>query len=99
MIPLFLYTDSDTAYTVTAIAITLVIIAVIAVLIVKAEKLFKKKSWTFYLILFAMFTVAYFFVALLIDKHALRYSIISGLVNGVVLTALWCLLDKAMNKM
>ena len=99
MQPLFLYTNSDAAYTVTAIAITLVIIAVIAVLIVKAEKLFKKKSWTFYLILFAMFTEAYFLVALLIDRHELGYSIISGLVNGVVFTVLWWLIDKAMNKM
>ena len=64
----------------------------------KTKKLFKKKSWTFYLILFAMFMVAYFFVALLIDRHELRYSIISGLVNGVVFTALWWILDKVMDK-
>ena len=99
MQPLFLFTNSDAAYTVTAIAITAVIIAVIAVMIVKAGKLFKKKNWAYYLYLFAMFMVAYFFVALLIDRHELRYSIISGLVNGVVFTALWWIIDKAMNKM
>ena len=65
----------------------------------KTKKLFKKKNWAYYLCLFAMFMVAYFFVALLIDRHELRYSIISGLVNGVVFTALWRLIDKAMDKM
>ena len=64
----------------------------------KAKKLFKQKSWAYYLCLFAIFMVAYFLVALLFDKHELRYSIISGLVCGVVFTALWWLLDKAMEK-
>lgn len=60
----------------------------------KTKKLFKKKNWTYYLFLFVIFTVAYFLVALLFDKHELRYSIISGLVSGVVFTALWWLIDK-----
>ena len=64
----------------------------------KANRLFKKKNWAYYLCLFVVFTVAYFFVALLIDKHELRYSIISGFINGVALTVLWWLLDKAMDK-
>ena len=65
----------------------------------KAKKLFKKKNWAYYLCLFVVFTVAYFLVALLFDKHELRRSIISGIVSGVVFTALWWLLDKAMKKM
>ena len=59
----------------------------------KAKNLFKKKSWAYYLCLFVIFTVAYFLVTLLIDKHELRYSIISGLVGGVIFTALWWILD------
>ena len=64
----------------------------------KEKKLFKKKNWTYYLCLFVFFTVGYFLAALLFDKHDLRYSIISGLVGGVFFTALWWLLDKAMDK-
>ena len=64
----------------------------------KVKKLFKQKNWVYYLCLFVIFTVAYFFVALLLDKHELGYSIISGLVNGVVFTALWWFLDKVMDK-
>ena len=63
----------------------------------KTKKLFKKKNWAYYLCLFVIFTVAYFFVALLFDKHDLRYSIISGLVGGVVFTVLWWFLDQAQN--
>ena len=63
----------------------------------RAKKLFKKKNWAYYLCLFVTFTVVYFFVALLFDKHELRYSIISGLVGGVVFTALWWILDLAMD--
>ena len=65
----------------------------------KTKKLFKKKNWAYYLCLFAMFMVAYFFVAMLFDKHEMRYSIISGLVNGVVFTALWWIIDKAIGKL
>ena len=65
----------------------------------KVKKLFKKKNWAYYLCLFALFTVAYFLVALVFDKHELRYSVISGLVCGVAFTALWWIIDKAMGKM
>ena len=64
----------------------------------KVKKLFKQKNWVYYLCLFVIFTVAYFFVALLFDKHELRYSVISGIVSGVVFTALWWILDKVMKK-
>ena len=63
----------------------------------KIKKLFKQKNWAYYLCLFVIFTVAYFLVALFFDKHELRYSIISGLVSGMVFTALWWVLDKVMD--
>ena len=57
-------------------------------------KLFKRKNWAYYLCLFAIFTVAFFLVTLLIDKHDVRYAVISGLVSGVIFTLLWLFLDK-----
>ncbi|MCR4659424.1 MAG: hypothetical protein K5650_03910 [Bacteroidales bacterium] len=48
-----------------------------------------KRNWVFYLLLFIMFAVAELMVGLFIDKHELRHSIISGLVGGVIFTALW----------
>lgn len=64
----------------------------------KTKKLSKKKNWVYYLCLFAIFTVAFSLVALLFDKHELRYSVISGIVSGVVSTALWWLFDKIQRK-
>ena len=57
-------------------------------------KKFKKRNWTYYLCVFAVFTVLFFLVSLMFDKHALRYSIISGLVGGVVFTVLWFFFDQ-----
>lgn len=63
-------------------------------------KIAKKRKWTFYLMLFAIFTVVDFIVNMLIDRHDLRYAIIDGLVGGVVFTVLWWLFDtpKTENK-
>ena len=60
----------------------------------KTKKMFKKRKWTYYLCVFAVFTVLFFLVSLMFDKHNLRYSIISGLVGGVVFTVLWFFFDQ-----
>ena len=54
----------------------------------------KKKGWAFYLLLFGVFTVVDFLVNILFSHHELRYSIINGVVSGVVFTILWWLLDQ-----
>lgn len=63
-------------------------------------KIAKKRKWTFYLMLFAIFTVVDFIVNMLIDRHDLRYAVIDSLVGGVVFTVLWWLFDtpKTENK-
>ena len=60
----------------------------------KAKKMFKKRNWAYYLCVFAVFTVLFFLVSLMFDKHDLRYSIISGIVGGVVFTVLWFFFDQ-----
>ena len=57
-------------------------------------KLFKKKNWAYYLFLFAVFTFVDFLVNILFSHHELRYSIINGVVSGVVFTILWWFLDQ-----
>ena len=54
----------------------------------------KKRKWTFYLMLFAIFAVVDFVVSMVIDKHDLRYAVIYGLVGGVVFTVLWWLIER-----
>lgn len=63
-------------------------------------KIAKKRKWTFYLMLFAIFTVVDFIVNMLIDRNDLRYAVIDSLVGGVVFTVLWWLFDtpKTENK-
>ena len=57
-------------------------------------KLFKKKNWAYYLFLFGVFTLVDFLVNILFSHHELRYSIINGVVSGVVFTILWWFLDQ-----
>ena len=61
---------SSTGLTIVAIIIVLAVIGGIALLlgIVRRKH---KKSFAFYLILFAVFTMLFFLSALLIDKHVL----------------------------
>lgn len=58
----------------------------------------KKRKWTFYLLLFAIFTVVDFVVNMVIDKHDLRYAIIDGLVGGVIFVGLWWLIERPLEK-
>ena len=57
-------------------------------------KLFKKKNWAYYLFLFGVFTSVDFLVNILFSHHELRYSIINGVVSGVVFTILWWFLNQ-----
>ena len=54
----------------------------------------KKRKWTFYLLLFAIYAVVNFVVSLFVDKHDLRYSIIDSLVGGVIFVGLWWLIER-----
>ena len=54
----------------------------------------QKKGWSFYLLLFGIFPVVDFLVNILFSHNELRYSIINGLVSGVVFTILWWFLDQ-----
>ena len=54
----------------------------------------KKRKWTFYSMLFVIFTVVDFIVNMVIDKHDLRYAIIDGLVGGVIFVGLWWLKER-----
>lgn len=54
----------------------------------------KKRKWTFYLLLFAIYAVVDFVVNLFIDKHDLRYAIIDSLVGGVIFVGLWWLIER-----
>ena len=57
-------------------------------------KAYKKRGWAFYLFLFVIFTSVDCLVDILLFDHELRYSVISGLVSGVVFTILWWFLDQ-----
>ena len=57
-------------------------------------KLFKKRNLAYYLFLFGVFTLVFFLVNILFSHHELRYSIINGVVSGVVFTILWWFLDQ-----
>ncbi len=57
-------------------------------------KLFKKKNWAYYLLLFGVFTVVDFLVNILFDHDGLRSAVIGGLVSGVVFTILWWFIDQ-----
>ena len=84
---------SSTGLTIVAIIIVLAVIGGIALLL-RIVRRKHKKSFAFYLILFAVFTMLFFLSALLIDKHVLLYSVIDGLIHGVVVTVLWWLFDQ-----
>ena len=58
----------------------------------------KKRKWTFYLLLFAIYAVVDFVVSLFIDKHDLRYAIIDSLVGGVIFVGLWWLIERPLEK-
>ena len=53
----------------------------------------KKRDWVYYLILFGVFSVAFFLSPLLIDGRTMRYSVVNGLIHGVVFAGLWWLVD------
>jgi len=57
-------------------------------------KAYKKRDWTFYLFLFVVFTSVDCLVDIFLFDHELRYSIISGLVSGVIFIILWWFLDQ-----
>ena len=54
----------------------------------------KKRKWTFYLLLFAIYAVVNFVASLFVDKHDLRYAIIDSLVGGVIFVGLWWLIER-----
>ncbi len=54
----------------------------------------KKRKWTFYLLLFAIYAVVNFVVILIIDKHDLRYAIIDSIVGGVIFVGIWWLIER-----
>ena len=54
----------------------------------------KKRKWTFYLLLFAIYAVVNFVVSLFVDKHDLRYAIIDSLLGGVIFVGLWWLIER-----
>ena len=85
--------SSGTGLTIVAIFIVLAVIGGIALLI-RISRRKHKRSFAYYLILFAVFTMLFFLSALLIDKHMLLYSVINGLIHGVVFTVLWWLFDQ-----
>lgn len=58
----------------------------------------KKRKWTFYLLLFAIYAVVNYVVSLFIDKHDLRYAIIDSLVGGVIVVGLWWIIEKPVDK-
>ena len=87
------FLSSGTGLTIVSIIIVLAVIGGIALLIRIARRK-HKKSFAFYLILFAVFTMLFFLSALLIDKHVLLYSVISGLIHGVVVTLIWWFFDQ-----
>ncbi len=53
----------------------------------------KKRDWVYFLTLFGVFAVAFFLSALLIDGRTVRYSVVNGLIHGVVFAGLWWLVD------
>ena len=57
-------------------------------------RLFKKKNWAYYLILFGVFVLFFFLVRILFDHDGLRSAVIGGLVSGVVFTILWWFIDQ-----
>lgn len=61
----------------------------------KKMNLFKRKTWAFYLFVFALYTVVYFLVQLLIDKHDILHALISSLVGGVVFIILFWFASQA----
>lgn len=61
-------------------------------------KQFKKRNWAFYLFMFGVFTVAFFLVDWLIDKHEAGYAVVSGIISGIIMTVLWWFFDQAHEK-
>ncbi len=53
----------------------------------------KKRDWVYFLTLFGVFSVAFFLSPLLIDGRTVRYSVVNGLIHGVVFAGLWWLVD------
>ena len=62
-------------------------------------KPFKKRKWSFYLLLFAVFSAAFFVTDLLLDQKEVGHSAINGLIHGVVITAIWWLIDQGHDRM
>ncbi len=62
-------------------------------------KPFKKRKWSFYLLLFAVFSAAFFVTALLLDRKEVGHSAINGLIHGVVITAIWWLIDQGNDRL
>lgn len=85
---------SGTGLTLIAIIVGLSLILGLFFLSKKA----RKRNWIYYLLLFAVFVLAFFLVDKLVDGQSLRYSVIKSLVSGVIFTALWWLLDRGQHK-
>lgn len=61
-------------------------------------KIFKKKSWVVYLIMFVVLAVAYFLADWLISGLSLRRAIIGGLVGSVIITILFWFFDEGIEQ-
>ena len=61
-------------------------------------KIFKKRNWVFYLIMFVVLAVAYFLVDWLISGLSLRRAIIGALVGGVIFTILFWFGDQGIEQ-
>lgn len=58
-------------------------------------KLFKKKNWIFYLVLFCVFAVVFLLFDIFGDKNSLSHAVLDGLLHGVIITSLWWIADQA----
>lgn len=61
-------------------------------------KIFKKRSWVVYLIMFVVLAVAYFLADWLISGLSLRRAIIGGLVGSVIITILFWFFDQGIEQ-
>lgn len=53
----------------------------------------KKMDWVYYLTLFGVFSVVFFLLSLLFEGRTVRYSVVNGLIHGVVFAGLWWLVE------
>lgn len=58
-------------------------------------KLFKKKNWIFYLVLFCVFAVVFLLFDIFVDKNSFNHAVLDGLLHGVIITSLWWIADQA----